>query len=165
MSTDSTEKLPSTRKRCLTADARRAMMDDAPSAKIRRNIFVNTKIESVGRDRSVSMREYYSYMLQDVPTPTPPWTSSSFWQPSTITTSGIPNLRMCEHPLGLAQVIFDNCVVKVRDGFDLNNLLSLGRLGHVDLFNVTSFGWVATDRTLLPCCIFARWISSMQAAV
>jgi hypothetical protein len=94
-----------------------------------------------------------------------PWTSFSFWERSSITACGIPNLKMNDHPLGLAHVIFDNCVVKVREGFDLKNLLSLGRLGDVELFNVTSFGWVATDRTLLPCCIYERWISDMGAAV
>jgi hypothetical protein len=43
-------------------------------------------------------------------------------------------------------------------------LLTLGRKGDVELTNVTSFGWVATERTLLPCCIFERWISDMGAA-
>jgi hypothetical protein len=94
-----------------------------------------------------------------------PWTSFSFWERSSILTCGIPNLKMnIENPLALCQVIFDNCVVKVREGIDLNNLLTLGRKGDVELTNVTSFGWVATERTLLPCCIFERWISNMGAA-
>lgn len=156
MSEDNTQKLPSTtRKRCLTADAKRAMIDDSQSAKIRRKNFADSKIEMLADDLTPTMHNRN--------TDASPWTLSSFWQPSTITTCGIPNLKMNDHPLGLAHVIFDNCVVKVRAGFDLNNLLSLGRLGHVELLNVTSFGWVATDRTLLPCCIFSRWISSMQA--
>jgi hypothetical protein len=96
---------------------------------------------------------------------TPPWSSSSYFERSSVTTCGMPNLKMHEHPLGLAQVIFDNCVVKVREGFDLTNLLSLGRLGDVELFNVSSNGWIATDRTLLPCCIYERWISDMGLAV
>jgi hypothetical protein len=143
MSKVSTEKQPNTtRKRCLTADARRAMMDGTQSAKIRRNA-----------DR--------------VKTPTllTPWTSSSFWERSSILTCGNPNLKMnIENPMALCQVIFDNCVVKIREGIDLKNLLTLGRKGDVELTNVTSFGWVATERTLLPCCIFERWISDMGAA-
>lgn len=156
MSADKTEKLAcTTRKRCLTADAKGAMMDVAQSAKFRRKIFANSKIEMLADNLTPT--------LHNPNTDASPWTLSSFWQPSTITTCGVPNLKMNDHPLGLAHVIFDNCVVKVRAGFDLNNLLSLGRLGHVELINVNSFGWVATDRTLLPCCIFLRWISSMQA--
>jgi hypothetical protein len=93
-----------------------------------------------------------------------PWNQSTFWQPSTIKTCGRPNTKIHDNPQGLAQVIFDNCVVKVRVGFDLDNLISLGRLGEVDLMNVTAFGWVTTNRSLLPCCIFERWISTMQAA-
>jgi len=92
------------------------------------------------------------------------WTPASFFQVTCIITTGIPNLKLNDHPLGLAQVIFDNCVVKVRTGFDLDNLLSLGRLGKVELINVTSHGWIVTDRSLLPCCIFNRWISGMKEA-
>ncbi len=92
-----------------------------------------------------------------------PWDSFTFSQKADITTVGFPNTKMHDHPLGLTQVTFDNCVVKVRVGHDLDNLLSLGRLGQVHLMNVSSNGWVATNISLLPCCIFLRWISTMQA--
>ena len=92
-----------------------------------------------------------------------PWDSFTFSQKADITTVGFPNTKMHDHPLGLTQVTFDNCVVKVRVGHDLDNLLSLGRLGQVNLTNVSSNGWVATNISLLPCCIFLRWISTMQA--
>jgi hypothetical protein len=93
-----------------------------------------------------------------------PWDSFAYWRKASITTVGIPNTKMNAHPLGLAEIIFDNCVVKVRAGHDLDNLVSLGRLGNVQLSNVTSNGWIATDRALLPCCIFARWMSGMKAS-
>jgi hypothetical protein len=111
-----------------------------------------------------SNAEVQHHSLLHISTDYSPWDSFSFWQKAKITTVGIPITKMNAHPLGLAQIIFDNCVVKVRAGHNLDNLVSLGRLGNVQLSNVTSNGWIATDRALLPCCIFARWMSGMKAS-
>jgi hypothetical protein len=228
MSAENIEKLPSTtRKLCPSAAVRRAMIEGAHSAPVRRRIANSAVIEilndeppqamldnrdeessatganhSLRSDRvaddslsvqdphpssdpqietdsdnvvkvgaNICVREKIDEQANDTirsmlyrPTDDSSWDSSTFWEPASITTVGIPSTKKHSHPMGLVQVVFENCVVKVRTGHDLDNLLSLGRLGNVHLTNVTSYGWTATDRTLLPCCIFARWMSNMKAA-
>ena len=93
-----------------------------------------------------------------------PWNSFDFRKLQNIQTVGLPRTKAHEHPLGLTQVIFENCVVMVRKGCDLERIQALGRVGQVKLSNVSSCGWATTDKTLLPCCIFNRWMSSMSAA-
>jgi hypothetical protein len=90
------------------------------------------------------------------------WNSFDFRTLKNIVTVGLPKTKVHEHPLGLTQVIFDNCIVKVRKGCDLERIQALGRVGQVKLSNVSSCGWVTTDKTLLPCCVFNRWMSSMS---
>ena len=80
-----------------------------------------------------------------------------------IKTVGNPSIKTHAHPLGLTELIFDNCAVKVRKGVDLSLLIKLGTAGKVLLLNVHSCGWVATNRTLLPAFVFIRWMSSMRA--
>jgi hypothetical protein len=71
------------------------------------------------------------------------------------------NVHLHSHPQGLADVIFDNCVVQVRLGLDLERLIALSKTGSVLLCNVCSNGWFATTRTVLPRFILQRWISTM----
>jgi hypothetical protein len=78
------------------------------------------------------------------------------------TTIGRGNIKIHVHPLGLAQIIFDNCVVKVRLGHDLDLLVCLSSFGPVQLHNIRSIGWIPTNRTLLPSFLFLRWLSSMD---
>jgi hypothetical protein len=228
MNAEDIEKMPSTsRKWCPSAAVRRAMINGAHSAHVRKRITSSAVIEvlkdeppqamldgrveessETGADhslRSVSLRDEDLPVQDPHPSSDAPietdagnvendgakicvmekidgetnnqirsihlrpiddssWDSSTFWQPASITTVDVPITKLHTHPLGLAQVVFDNCVVKVHAGQDLDNLLSLSRRGKVQLTNVTSYGWSATDRTHLPCCIFARWISNMKAA-
>ena len=74
---------------------------------------------------------------------------------------GRANVKVHTHSLGLAQVFFKNCVVKVRLGEDLDLLVGLSRSGHVHLHNIQTNGWIVTDATLLPSFVFLRWLSSM----
>jgi hypothetical protein len=78
-------------------------------------------------------------------------------------TAGNSNTRFHSHPEGLAEVTFDNCVVKVRRGHDLERLVTLSRTGNVQLLNVTSNGWITTTHSLLPAFVYLRWISNMCA--
>jgi hypothetical protein len=87
----------------------------------------------------------------------------SFFQNRNITAIGSANTQVHAHPLGLAHVVFDNCVVKVRLGSDLDRLIALSRIGPVSLHNIHSSGWITTRETLLPAYVFLRWISSMDA--
>jgi hypothetical protein len=75
---------------------------------------------------------------------------------------GSCNTQMHPHPLGLARVTFENCVVQVRPGHDLEQLIAFSRIGAVQLCNVSADGWISTSRTLLPGFIFLRWVSTMQ---
>ncbi len=87
----------------------------------------------------------------------------SFFQNRSIKAIGSANTQVHAHPLGLAHVVFDNCVVKVRLGSDLDRLIALSRIGPVSLHNIQSSGWISTRETLLPAYVFLRWISSMVA--
>jgi hypothetical protein len=87
----------------------------------------------------------------------------SFFQNCSCTTMGSANTQVHAHPMGLAHVVFENCVVKVRLGFDLDRLIALSRIGPVSLHNIHSSGWIPTGETLLPAYVFLRWISSMVA--
>ena len=86
-----------------------------------------------------------------------------YFQKCSIKTVGVPNIQIHAHPLGLTELKFDNCAVRVRKGADLTLLIKLGMAGRVQLRNVNSCGWIATDRTLLPAFVFIRWMSSMRA--
>jgi hypothetical protein len=87
----------------------------------------------------------------------------SFFQSRSFTAIGSANTQMHAHPLGLAHVFFDNCVVKMRLGHDLDRLIALSRIGPVSLHNIQSSGWIPSRETLLPAYVFLRWISSMVA--
>jgi hypothetical protein len=77
------------------------------------------------------------------------------------TTIGRASIKVHVHPLGLAQIIFDNCVVKVRLGHDLDLLEALSNSGPVQLHNIQTNGWIPINRTLLPSFVFLRWLSSI----
>jgi hypothetical protein len=77
------------------------------------------------------------------------------------TAIGRGNIKLHAHPLGLAQIIFENCVVKVRLGHDLDDLVALSCLGSVQLHNIQANGWVSTTASHLPSFVFLRWLSSM----
>jgi len=88
-----------------------------------------------------------------------------YFKQHSIQTVGNPNTKIHDDPMGLAQLKFDNCVVKVRQGHDLDRLTILGRAGPVQLHTVMSCGWIATDRSLLPAFVYLRWVSSMDDAL
>jgi hypothetical protein len=80
------------------------------------------------------------------------------------TTIGRADIQVHAHPLGLARAIFKNCVVKVRVGHDLDDLVALSCLGPVQLHNIRANGWTpitASYPGLCPSFVFLRWLSSM----
>jgi hypothetical protein len=87
----------------------------------------------------------------------------NFFQNCSFTTIGSASVKVHVHPLGLAQIIFNNCVVQVRLGHDFERLVALSRSGPVLLQNIQTNGWIATYKTLLPAFVFRRWMSSMIA--
>ena len=92
------------------------------------------------------------------------------------TTAGSANVTLHPDAMGLARVFFDNCVVKVRLGPDLDQMVAHSQIGPVQLHNITPTGstlyvqpqFCATTCaaagiiTELPVFVFLRWISSMN---
>ena len=90
--------------------------------------------------------------------------SHSFFQSHSLMAEGIPAIKDHDHPLGLSQLMFENCVVKVRRGTDLTHLMHLSLAGPVHLHNVNSCGWIAFDGHQLPAFVFIRWLSEMSSS-
>jgi hypothetical protein len=86
----------------------------------------------------------------------------NFFHKCNFTTFGRANTKVHSHPMGLAQVFFSNCVVKVRRGHDLEQLIDLSKIGPVQLKNIESSGFITSVESLLPAFVFHRWISSMS---
>jgi hypothetical protein len=90
-------------------------------------------------------------------------TDHGYHQACNITTAGSAQAKPHDHPQGLTHVHFDNCVVKVRPGFDLDQLLANSIDGPVHLLNVQTTGWIQSGAILLPAFVLLRWISSIKA--
>jgi hypothetical protein len=84
-----------------------------------------------------------------------------YYQRSSIITQGIAHTKPHAHSQGLTQVIFNNCIVKVRSGHDLDQLLALSNEGPVHLFNVQTNGWIQSGPLLLPAFVLLRWMSEI----
>jgi hypothetical protein len=82
---------------------------------------------------------------------------------SYVTTVGHPLATLHVHPQGLAQVQFNNCIVQVRVGCDLDRLMTLGSLGPVQLWNVQARSPIV-DCNLKPITsfIFIKYMSTMS---
>lgn len=180
MSAEDDEKLPSTtRKWCPIASVRR---DDAQSAPVRRRIDDSAVIEALGFDPPLAQpgdqvdvrclpndpvlnADDADQLDADIIVPIDPDYSSDhgyFKKSCRIVTIGRPNIKLHHHPLGLVQVVFSNCVVKVRLGDDFEQLKKLSRTGSVKLGNLESYGWFCTAETMLPVFIYLRWMSNMS---
>jgi hypothetical protein len=85
-----------------------------------------------------------------------------YYQSCNIITEGVATIKSHDHPQGLTQLTFANCVVKVRTGHDLDKLIAMSNEGPVYLFNVQTKGWIVSDAILLPAFILLRWMSSMR---
>jgi hypothetical protein len=95
-----------------------------------------------------------------------PWHCNSlqnhgFYQKSNIKTAGIALAKPHNHVQGLTQVIFDNCLIQVRPGKDLDQLLAKSIDGPVHLIGVQTNGWIESNAKLLPAFIYHRWLTSM----
>ena len=90
--------------------------------------------------------------------------SHSFFQSHSLMAVGIPAIKDHDHPQGLSQLMFENCVVKVRRGTDLTQLMILSLSGPVHLHNVNSCGWIASGDHQLPAFVFIRWLSEMSSS-
>jgi hypothetical protein len=88
-------------------------------------------------------------------------TDHGYHQDGNITTAGSAQAMPHDHPQGLTQVHFGNCVVKVRTGNDLDQMVALSSKGPVNLFNVKTNGWMISGETLKPSFIFERWMSAV----
>jgi hypothetical protein len=87
----------------------------------------------------------------------------NFHQECNFKAFGSANTKIHSHPKGLAQVFFNNCVVKVRIGHDLDKMIAHSRIGPVQFYNIQSSGWIPSHESLLPAFLLLRWMSSMDA--
>lgn len=88
------------------------------------------------------------------------------------TTAGSANVSVHPHAMGLARVFFGNCVVKVRMGHDLDQMVAHSQIGPVQLHNIKPSGSTLHVQPRicaagvinheLPVFVFLRWISSMN---
>jgi hypothetical protein len=85
-----------------------------------------------------------------------------YFQSSSIKTEGVAKTKPHAHAQGLTQVIFANCVVKVRTGHDLDQLIALSNEGPVYLFNLHTNGWIQSGAKMLPAFVLLRWMSAMS---
>ena len=84
----------------------------------------------------------------------------SFFQYRDFVTSGQPFVKAHRLEACLTELQFENCVVKVRVGRDLNEIIRCSSTGSVYLRNLSTNGWAANSHTLLPSFIFIKYISS-----
>jgi hypothetical protein len=156
------------------------MMDGAKSEAIRREVADSEVIESIEKvhltplphtiDQTRQLKEEHEDVSSDDSTDCEKADASkriqkndhNFFQKCNFTTFGSANTKVHSHHMGLAQVFFSNCVVKVRRGHDLDKMVDLSRIGPVKLCNIQSSGWIESDQSLLPAFLFLRWMSSME---
>ena len=77
---------------------------------------------------------------------------------------GRPVVRAHRHEAGLTELHFDNCVVKVRVGPDLNDIIRYSANGHrvVVFSNLSTNGWVTNSLTVLPSFVFLKYLSGFD---
>ena len=88
--------------------------------------------------------------------------SHGYYQWCNIQTAGAARTKPHHHTLGLTQVIFNNCMIQVRPGEDLEKLLAKSIDGPVRIINVRTNGWAEAGAALLPAFVFHRWLSHVQ---
>ena len=77
---------------------------------------------------------------------------------------GRPVVRAHRHEAGLTELHFDNCVVKVRVGPDLNDIIRYSANGHrvVAFSNLSTNGWFTNRLTVLPSFVFLKYLSGFD---
>jgi hypothetical protein len=83
-----------------------------------------------------------------------------FFRNADFVTVGQPTVKTHRFTAGLTELQFENCVVKVRTGHDLNELIRCSSTGSVALRNVSANGWA--PNTQLPSFIFVKYMSSLS---
>jgi len=86
--------------------------------------------------------------------------SHDFFRRADFVTLGQPIVKTHRFVAGLTELQFQNCVVKVRIGYDLSELIRRSSFGSVALRNLSTNGCVPD--TLLPTFIFIKYISSFS---
>jgi hypothetical protein len=83
-----------------------------------------------------------------------------FFRNADFVTVGQPTVKTHRFAAGLTELQFENCVVKVRTGHDLNELIRCSSSGSVALRNVSANGWASN--TQLSSFIFVKYMSSFS---
>ena len=86
----------------------------------------------------------------------------SHYNRADFTALGRPVVRVHQHPAGLTELHFDNCIVKVRAGIDLDDLIRCSANGAVALRNLSTNGWVTNSFTVLPSFVFLKYLSGFD---
>jgi hypothetical protein len=86
----------------------------------------------------------------------------SYWNFADFTTLGRPVVRVHQHAAGLTELHFVNCIVKVRVGNDLDDLIRCSANGAVALRNLSTNGWVTNCVTVLPSFVFLKYLSGFD---
>jgi len=87
----------------------------------------------------------------------------SHYNRADFTALGRPVVRVHQHPAGLTELHFDNCIVKVRAGIDLDDLIRCSANGVVALRNLSTNGWVTNSFTVLPSFVFLKYLSGFDS--
>ena len=75
---------------------------------------------------------------------------------------GQPIIKPHKHAAGLTTLMFQNCVIKIRVGDELNQIIILSKTGEVHMLNLFTKGWEPSNQTLLPAFIFEKYLSSVE---
>jgi hypothetical protein len=86
----------------------------------------------------------------------------SHWRSADFTALGRPVVRVHQHAAGLTVLHFDNCIVKVRVGIDLDDLIRCSANGAIHLRNLSTNGWVTNCFTVLPSFVFLKYLSGFD---
>lgn len=86
----------------------------------------------------------------------------SHWRSADFTALGRPVVRVHQHAAGLTELHFDNCIVKVRTGIDLDDLIRCSANGAVALRNLSTNGSVTNCFTVLPSFVFLKYVSGFD---
>jgi len=84
-----------------------------------------------------------------------PIDNHSYFKWANIVAVGCPVVTCHPHPAGLTELQFENCVVKVRLGGDLNDLIRCSFTGPVALRNLSTHGWISIGLPIL-CAYFCH---------
>ncbi len=84
----------------------------------------------------------------------------NYFQYCSYVTKGRPRVSHHQLAQGLSLLHYDNCVVKMRVGHDLDALVTKSSHGAVRFSNLQTYGWAAHNSTQIPTFIFIKYISS-----